>query len=332
MMFKFNQQAPLDVICVGRATVDIYAKDIGLLENAKTFAKYLGGSPANTAVAMAKQGLNVGVITKVSADGMGNFVKNYLSHEHIDISNVVTDQDGHLTGITIGEILGGGKCSCLMYRNDCADLYLRPEEINENYIKKAKSVLISGTSLSKSPAREAVLKIIKVAKDLGVVVIFDPDYREGTWSNKDDASTYLALAATLSDLIISTDDEMQLVYKGLNKSIAYSKDIVAESLLKAGVSMVNIKDGSRGSTIYTADLKVNCPCYSIPGVLKTFGAGDSYAAGFVAQIIENGDCKFAAQRGAASAAITISGHSCSESAPTYNQVQEFMKTHELNLQ
>ena len=65
-------------------------------------------------------------------------------------------------------------------------------------------------------------------------------------------------------------------------------------------------------------------------MLKTFGAGDSYAAGFVAELIENGDVEMASKRGAASAAITIKGHSCSEASPTLEEVKEFMKTHELN--
>ena len=330
-MFKFNQNAPLDVICIGRATVDIYAKDIGLLEDACNFSKYLGGSPANTAVALAKQGIKVGMITKVSDDGMGLFVKKYLQTNSIDISQIKTDHEGHLTGITIGEILGGGNCSCLMYRQNCADLFLNPEEIEEDYIKKAKAILISGTSLSHSPVREAIFKIINLAKNNGVVIIFDPDYRNGTWDNKEEVSTYLSIVARQSDLIISTDSEMQMIYPGFNNQEKYTKDLVADILLKSGVKMINIKDGSNGSTIYTSEYKMNCPCYKIPNVLKTFGAGDSYAAGFIAQLIENGDCKEAAKRGAASAAITISGHSCSESAPSLMQVKDFMDTHVLDI-
>lgn len=330
-MLNFNKNAPLDVICVGRATVDIYAKDIGLLEDACNFAKYLGGSPANTAVALAKQGIKVGMITKVSNDGMGLFVKKYLSANHIDISQIKTDLEGHLTGITIGEILGNGKCSCLMYRQNCADLFLKPDEIEESYIKKAKAVLISGTSLSHSPVRESVFKIINIAKNNGITIIFDPDYRDGTWDNEEDVSTYLSIASRQADLIISTDDEMKLIYPGFNNQEKYSKDLAANILLKSGVQMVNIKDGSNGSTIYTSEHKINCPCYKLDHILKTFGAGDSYAAGFIAQLIENGDCKEAAKRGAASAAITISGHSCSEAAPSLMQVREFMNTHILNI-
>ena len=327
---NFNKESVLDVICVGRATVDIYSKDIGLLEEANNFAKYLGGSPGNTAVAMAKQGLKVGVITKVSNDGMGRFVRNYLKSQDIDVSNVFTDKEGHLTAITIGEILDGGKCSCIMYRSNCADLYLSPEEISEDFIKKSKAVLISGTSFSHSPAREACLKIIDIAKRFGVKVIFDPDYRDGTWDNQEECFTYLSLAAKLSDIVISTNDEMQILYRGLNRQDNYSKDFVAKILLDAGVSIVNIKDGSKGATIFTIASKIDCPCYSIPGVLKTFGAGDSYAAGFVAELIENGDVEMASKRGTASAAITIKGHSCSEASPTLEEVKEFMKTHELN--
>lgn len=328
-MISFNQNTEYDVICLGRSTVDIYSLDIGALENAVKFAKYLGGSPANTAVALSKLNLKVGFIGKVSDDGMGRFVKQYLDKQGIDVSHILTDKEGHKTAITIGEILEGGQCSCLMYRDNCADLYLNQSEIDAEYIRKSKALLVSGTSLSYSPAREAVIKAVGIAQDAGVKVIFDPDFREGTWSSKDIAGVYLLDQAVKSDIVISTKEEMAIIFKALFHNEPYCNEKIACYLLEKGCSLVNIKDGKSGSTVYSKEETVKSPSYHIDGVVKTFGAGDSYAAGFISALLMGKDLKFAQAQGAGAAAITIKGHSCSDASPSRDELNEFMATHEL---
>lgn len=329
-MFDFKQNTKFDVIAMGRSTVDIYALDIGNLEDAKNFAKYLGGSPANTAVALSKLEMKVGFIGKVSDDGMGRFVKNYLLSCGIDTSHIKTDKEGHKTGITIGEIKEGGKCDCLMYRENCADLYLSADDIDPSYVKDTKVLLISGTSLSHSPAREAVFKAVRIAKDNGVMVVFDPDFREGTWQSISDAGGYLADMAIKSDMIITTKDEMQIIFTSIFPNEVYDNKTIADYLLGKGCTLVNIKDGKSGSTVYTKTDIVKSPSYSVGGVVKTFGAGDSYASGFISALILGKDLLFAQAQGAAAAAITISGHSCSDSSPSLLAVKEFMRTHALS--
>ncbi len=90
----------------------------------------------------------------------------------------------------MGEIKEGS-CNCFMYRTDCADLHIDCAQLDESYIASHKLLLISGTSLSHSPAREAVFLAIAMAKRNGVVVAFDLDYRDGTWDNDDETGTLL---------------------------------------------------------------------------------------------------------------------------------------------
>ena len=329
-MMNFNQNAEYDVICLGRSTVDIYSLDICELEYSSKFAKYLGGSPANTAVALSKLKNKVGFIGKVSDDGMGRFVKHYLEHQGIDVSHLLTDTEGHKTGITIGEIREGGQCYCLMYRDNCADLYLKASEIDAEYIKKAKALLVSGTSLSHSPAKEAVIKAVSIAKDANVTVIFDPDFRKDTWSSEWLAGIYLADMAVKSDIIIGTEEEFQIIYNFLFPGKPYDDEIIASYLLKKGCSVVNIKHGKDGSVVYSNEGIVNSPSYHIKGVVKTFGAGDSYASGFLTALINGKDLQFAQAQGAAAAAITIKGHSCSDASPTLAELNDFMSSHHLN--
>ena len=187
MALQFEWSKPKDTAAFGRATVDLYASEIGPMEDAVTFRKYVGGSPANTAVAMARLGLNVGYIGKVSDDPLGKFITRFLEKEGIDVSHIQKAEPGIRSGITIGEILPD-TCNCFMYRNDCADLQMSPWELDEEYIAAHKLLLISGTSLSHSPARETVFAAIDLAKRNQTRIALDLDYREGTWDSLEEVS------------------------------------------------------------------------------------------------------------------------------------------------
>lgn len=139
-----------DVVAFGRATIDLYANEIGPMEDAVTFHKYVGGSPANTAVAMSRLGLSVGYIGKVSDDQFGRFITRYLAKQGVDVSHIALAGPGIRSGVTMGEILPD-RCSYLMYRTNCADLHIDCAQLDESYLASHKLLLISGTSLSHSP-------------------------------------------------------------------------------------------------------------------------------------------------------------------------------------
>lgn len=313
----------IDVIAMGRATIDLYAREIGAMENAKTFSKYLGGSPANTAVAMANLGLNVGYIGKVSDDQFGRYIIEHLSKKKVDVSNIAIDKTKKRSGVTIGEILKDGKCNYFMYRKDCADLYIECSDINENYIKKAKMLLISGTSLTQSPARESVLLAIEYARNNGVKVVLDLDFRNDTWDSMDKASVYYMTAALKSSIVIATREEFDVMERLYLKNKSGNDDLSAKYLLDRGVEMVSIKRGREGSKIYTKDNVYQGGIYSVKA-LKTFGAGDAYSGAFNYGLIKGLTIEESLQYAAAGAAITISGHSCADSTPTLKELKNFM--------
>lgn len=315
----------MDIIAMGRSTVDLYANEIGPLEQARTFTKYVGGSPANTAVAMANLGLKVGYIGKVSDDGFGRFVRSYLKEKNVDVSHLLTDHTGKRCGVTIGEILENGRCGYFMYRNECADLNMQCKELDEAYIAGAKALLISGTSLTASPAREAVFMAIEMAKRNKVSVILDLDYRENTWSSMEEASVYYHLAACASDMVIATREEfdvMERLYLPENKD----DEVSADYLLERGVSLVSIKRGRGGSAVYEKGTVHKGGIYPV-NALKTFGAGDAYSGGFHYGMLRGFSIEDSLKYAAAAASITISGHSCSDSTPTLAQVEAFMREH-----
>lgn len=324
MLLSLDHTKPMDVVAFGRSTVDLYANEIGPLEEAVTFSKYVGGSPANTAVAMARLGLSVGYIGKVSDDPLGRYILNYLSSSNVDTSHIRTAVAGIRSGLTIGEILPD-KSNYFVYRNNCADLQIECSEIDESYISLHKIILISGTSLSHSPAREAVFKAIALAKRHNVAVAFDLDYREYTWDNEDKASIYLTLAAKQADIVFGTRDEFDVMQHAYSDN--HDDSLTAKKLLDSGVSIVGIKKGKLGSHMYTQEKTFIGGIYHSK-VLKTFGAGDSYSGSFLYSLVRGLPIDIGLRYAAAASSITISGHSCSASMPNLEEIEKYIKENE----
>jgi 5-dehydro-2-deoxygluconokinase len=325
MALSFDSSKKQDVVAFGRATIDLYANEIGPLENAATFSKYVGGSPANTAVAMARLGLNVGYIGKVSDDGFGRYIISYLAKNHIDVSHIATAQSGVRSGVTIGEILPDA-CHCFVYRTGCADLQISCAQLDEAYIASHKMLLISGTSLSHSPAREAVFLAIEYAKRNNTRVCIDLDYRDETWDNPDETAVYFSLAAEKSDFVIGTREEFNYLER-LSHLGNKDNDKSAQWLLEKGVKLVSIKEGKKGSFVYDGKEKYHGGIYPTK-VLKSFGAGDSYSGAFNWSLIHGKPIPEALKYAAAASSITITGHSCSDAMPTKEQLETYMDSHQ----
>lgn len=140
-----------------------------------------------------------------------------------------------------------------MYRDNVADFCLAAEDIDEEYIASAKAIVISGTALAKSPSREACLKAMMLAKKNNVRIVFDIDYREYTWTSKDEIAVYYSLVAQNADIIMGSREEFDLT-----EGIVGVKDSDPESAKywqSFGAAICVIKHGKEGSTAYTNDGK-----------------------------------------------------------------------------
>lgn len=320
---EFDNSRKIDIVPIGRVAIDFNPVDVHrTLAESTTFKKYVGGSPANIAVGLARLGKKVGFIGKVSDDRFGEYVTNYFDNEGIDTSRIAKCKNGESLGLTFTEILSPTESSILMYRDGVADLMLDVKDIDEEYIKNTKAIVVSGTALAQSPSREAVLKAVELAKKNNTIVIFDIDYRSYTWKNKDEISIYYSIVAKNSDIIIGSREEFDLT-EGL--MTAYSKDAeIAKRWLDYGNKIVVIKHGKEGSTAYTNDGNA----YKIKPfpvkLLKSFGGGDAYASAFLYGLLEDWDIMDALEFGSASAAMLVASHSCSQDMPSADDVKEFI--------
>ncbi|MDD4316836.1 MAG: 5-dehydro-2-deoxygluconokinase, partial [Clostridia bacterium] len=250
MLIDFDMKRPLDVIPIGRVAIDFNPVDyFKTLAESDTFKKYLGGSPANIAVGLARLGKKAGFIGKVSDDRFGDFVTDFLRNEGIDTTNIFRAKNGEKLGLTFTEILSPTESSILMYREGVADLMLEPSEINGDYIKSAKAIVISGTALSVSPSREAALKAMYLAKKQGTKIVFDIDYRPYSWQNTDEIAVYYSLVGEKSDIIMGSREEFDLMEAVTSKGRSDRES--AEYWMSQGNKIVVIKHGKKGSTAYT---------------------------------------------------------------------------------
>lgn len=168
---SFDQSKEFDLVLLGRVAIDFnpayneqVKEEFKPLKDVHMFEKFVGGSPANISVGITKHGMKAGFIGKVSDDQFGEYVIDYFNEQGIDTSQISKAQDGEKLGLTFTEMLSPKESSILMYRNQVMDLQLSVEDIDEDYLKRSKALLISGTALAESPSREAVLKAVMLAK------------------------------------------------------------------------------------------------------------------------------------------------------------------------
>ena len=172
---------PFDIVCMGRAAVDLYGEQIGgRLEDMRTFAKYLGGSPANTAVGLARLGLRPAMLTRVGDEHNGRFVRERLAAEGVDVSRVTTDPE-RLTALVFLGIRDHDTFPLIFYRDRCADMAINAADVDPGYIGSARALLLSGTHLSQSGTRAACARAAALARAAGARVVLDIDYRPVLW-------------------------------------------------------------------------------------------------------------------------------------------------------
>lgn len=321
---EFDPNKKFDLILLGRVAIDFNPVDYyKTLAESGTFKKYVGGSPANIAVGLSRLNKKCGFLSRVSDDRFGDYVLEYFNKEGIDTSHIRRCENGEKIGLTFTEILDENTSSILMYRNRTADLALEPNDVDEDYIRSARAVLISGTALAESPSREAALKAVALAKKNDIKLFFDIDYREYNWKSKDETGVYYAAVARDSDVIMGSREEFDLTerYVKLNGSDRASADY----WLGQNAKIVVIKHGKKGSTAYTIDgNSYNIKPFPVKA-LKSFGGGDGYGSSFINGLLEGWDMMDCLEYGSASAAMLVASHGCSADMPVLEAIHRFIK-------
>lgn len=327
---EFDKSRPLDIIIMGRITIDFnpawneqVKEEFGPLKDVHTFEKFIGGSPGNIAVGVTHHGMRAGFIGKVSDDQFGDYVIDYFNNEGIDTSHITKCKNGEKLGLSFTEMLSSSESSILMYRNDVADLKLDVEDVDAEYIRSGKALLVSGTALAESPSREAVLKAVMLAKMNETKIIFDIDYRPHNWKNQDEISIYYSMVAKEADIIMGSREEFDLTERLIRPGMTDEESAIYWQNHNARI--IVIKHGMKGSTAYTCDDK----SFSIKpfpvNARKGFGGGDGYGSGFLYGLYQGWDVQDCLEFGSAEASMMVSSNNCSDSLPNPEQVKVFIK-------
>jgi len=331
-----DAQASLDVITIGRASVDLYGQQIGSrLEDITSFAKSVGGCPANIAVGTARLGLRSALLTRVGGEQMGRFIREQLVREGVCDAALKTDPE-RLTALVLLSVEEEGVSPMIFVRTDCADMALEPEDVNEAFVASARSVVVTGTHFSRPNTAAAQRKAMRIMKENGGKVVFDIDYRPNLWGlaghaegfgryvKSDRVSAEMKAVLPDCDLIVGTEEEV-LIASGESELLQALKTIRTLSS-----ATIVLKRGAMGCIVYDGpipdDLEdgVVGQGFAIE-VYNVLGAGDAFMSGFLRGWLGGESLATSATWANACGAFAVSRLLCAPEYPTFEELRYFLE-------
>lgn len=314
---------------MGRVSVDLYPEQIGAtLAEVKTFAKSLGGSATNVAVAAARLGHTSAVITRVGDDGFGPYVRAALEGFGVDPRWVGTDPKLR-TPIVFCEIHPPDRFPLLFYREPKApDMNLSADDLNLEAISAAPLFWTTGTGLSDEPSRGATLAALDARAGtpgtpgtpggVGGITVHDLDYRPTLWRSPDEARRYNREALRRATVAVGNVDEVEMAVG--------SRDPLGASaaLLDLGVGLAIVKRGPEGVLARTAEGVVEVPPIEVE-VVNGLGAGDAFGGALCHALLSGWDPEAAIRYANAAGAIVASRLACADDMPTQGEVEELLE-------
>jgi 5-dehydro-2-deoxygluconokinase len=326
---------PLDLVAIGRVSVDLYGQQVGSrLEDVLSFAKGVGGCPANVAIGAARLGLKSALITRVGDEPMGRFVREQLAREGVDTRGVRTDE-ARLTPLVLLSVRDQQTFPLIFYRENCADSALGPEDIDEGLVASARALLVTGTHFSMAAAARAQRQAIDVARAHGRRVVLDIDYRPNLWGiggHGAGESRYArsarvteTLAAVLPDcdLIVGTEEELH-VAAGREQTLEAARHIRTRS-----DAVIVCKRGAQGCVVFAGAIPARIEdALVVPGeaieVYNVLGAGDAFLAGYLLGFLRDEPHATSARYGNACGAIAVSRLLCSSEFPSLAELDHYL--------
>jgi 5-dehydro-2-deoxygluconokinase len=307
--------SPDEVLTMGRIGVDLYPEQSGVaLKDVRTFAKFLGGSPSNVAVAAARYGRRAAVITRTGADPFGEFLREALRGFGVD-DRFVTAVPGLPTPITFCEIFPPDHFPLWFYRYPKApDLEIAESDLDLDAIRAADIFWVTGTGLSAEPSRSATLAALN-ARPAHKITVFDLDYRPVFWSSREEAGRRYEEALPLATVIVGDLDEVETAVGVRDPREA------AKALHAAGAGLTVIKQGPAGVFASNGKDEVRLPAEKIE-VRNGLGAGDAFGGALCHGLLAGWTLEAAMRFASVAGAIVASRLSCADAMPTASEVAE----------
>ena len=289
----------IQAVVIGRVGIDLYPNELSTpLRHVRTYTRFVGGFAGNVATGLARLGVRVAIVSRVGAEGHGDFVREWLESEGVDVGFLRTDPDWP-TPPTFCEVWPPDRFPITFYRRPTApDWQISAEDFDAETVAAAPLLYATGTGLAQSPSRETTLAALAAHRG---TTIFDLDWRPSLW---DDAASYPALAAAAvasSDIVIGNEEEV---------GAAQVSD----------VPRLILKRGERGATVFEHGVRTNVPPVPVD-VVNGLGAGDAFAAAVGQALLSGHSLVDAARRGTVAGAIVASRLACTEAMPRLDELE-----------
>ena len=310
-----------DVLTMGRVSVDLYPEQSGLtLAEVRTFAKSLGGSPTNVAVAAARLGRRAAVITRVGADGFGPYVRKALREFGVDDRFVGTDPELR-TPVVFCELHPPEHFPLLFYRQPTApDIQLRLEELDLDAVQRARVFWTTGTGLSNEPSRTATLGALE-ARGRGGITVHDLDFRRSLWPDPGSAGAYQRCALKLATVGIGNLEEVSVAVGDV------APEVAARRLLNLGPELAIVKLGAKGVVVAWGREIARLDPIAVE-VVNGLGAGDAFGGAVCHGLLAGWDPVRVVRFAAAAGALVAGRLACADAMPAEGEVLRMLETAE----
>lgn len=325
-----------DLLALGRVGVDLYPQQDGPLEQVRTFAKSLGGSAANVAVAAARLGRRVALVSKVGDDPFGRYLRSALTDFGVDTRFVGTSSE-YKTPLTFAELDPREEPGLEFYREPVApDLTLESAELDRQAIENAAVLWVTGTGFSLDPSREATMQALRwrraapKASDgrAARVTVFDLDWRAHFWRDPGLAAQRYAAVVPLADVVIGNRAEVSVALHGSDRPLPdFDADAAADELLARGVQIAVVKLGADGVLVATASHRHTVPPVTVD-VVCGLGAGDAFGGAFVHGLLAGWPLERTARFANAAGAYVAGRLACADEMPRAEEVEAILTSEE----
>lgn len=310
--------ARFDVVTMGRIGVDVYPHEVGVsLRHARTFGKYLGGSPTNVAVAAARYGRRTAVVTRVGADPFGAFLRDALRGFGVD-DRFVREHPTLPTPVTFCEMFPPDDFPLYFYRQPKApDLEIRADELDVEAIRRARVLWVTVTGLSQEPSRSATLAALQ-ARGRSPLTVLDLDYRPMFWSEPEAARRWAREALALVTVAVGNRDECEMAV-GEGRA-----DSAARALLAHGLDLAVVKQGPVGVLADDGTGVVEVPPVAVE-VMNGLGAGDAFGGALCHGLLAGWDVARTLSFANAAGALVASRLPCADAMPRAAEVESLLQ-------
>lgn len=271
-----------DVVALGELLIDFTQN--GISDNGNPlFEANPGGAPCNVLAMLKKLGKSCAFIGKVGDDMFGVSLRDTVKSIGIDTNALLMDRDVRTT-LAFVQTFENGDRDFSFYRNPGADMMLTADEIPEDMIKNAKVFHFGTLSMTHDAVREATKKAVRLAKENGALISFDPNLRPPLWDSLENAAEQIKWGLAQCDILKIADNEIEFISgsKDFDEGAAYLQKNFPN------IRLLNVTAGADGSYSYYGGKKVFVPSFKLGGTIETTGAGDTFCASVIGFALDNG--------------------------------------------